>query len=101
MVKKTSGNTILCVEDEVFRLLDEEDIHLVLLDLKLFESDGWQILEKIKKNPETSAILVIVYTALIGEPQQERASRMGAADYIIKPLSANILRNAASRILPI
>ena len=127
MVKKRTGNTILCVEDEAdirsfvckvlalegyqcleaeteeeaFKLLDEKDINLVLLDLKLSESDGWQILEKIKSNPETSAIPVIVCTASFGQPQQERAFNMGAADYLIKPLSANVLRNAVSRVLPI
>ena len=127
MVKKTRGNTILCVEDEadirnfackvlalegyrcleaetedeVFRLLDEEEVNLVLLDLKLFESDGWQILEKIKNNPKTSAIPVIVCTASFGQPQQKRASNMGAVDYLIKPLSANALRNAVSLVLPI
>jgi len=127
MVKKTRGNTILCIEDEadirsftckvlalegyhcleaetedaVFRLLDEGEINLVLLDLKLVKSDGWQILEKVKNNPKTSAIPVIVCTVSFGQPQQERASSMGAAGYIIKPLSANVLRNAVSRVLPI
>jgi len=127
MVKKIKGNTILCVEDEadirsftckvlalegyrcleaetedeVFRLLDEEDVNLVLLDLKLFEFDGWQILEKIKKNQKTSAIPVIVCTVSFGQPQQDRASSLGAADYLIKPLSANVLRNAVSRVLPL
>ncbi|HEY97492.1 MAG TPA: response regulator [Dehalococcoidia bacterium] len=78
MVKRKRGNTILCIEDEAdnrnfackvlalegyrcleaetwedtFRLLDEEDINLVLLDLKLFEHDGWEILEKDKREPE-------------------------------------------------
>ena len=127
IVRKIRGNTILCVEDEadirsfackvltlegyhcleaeteseVFRLLDEKDINLILLDLKLFEYDGWEILEKIKKTPETSAIPVIVCTASFGQPQQERAFSMGADDYLIKPLSANVLRNAVSRVLPI
>lgn len=127
MGKKTRGNTVLCVEDEadirsfackvltlegyryleaeteeeIFRLLDEEDINLVLLDLVLVECDGWEILEKIKENPKTSAIPVIVCTASFGEPQQERALRMGAADYLIKPLSASVLKTAVARILPV
>jgi DNA-binding response OmpR family regulator len=127
MVKKTRSNTILCVEDEtdirnfackvltlegyrclaadteeeIFKLLDEEDINLVLLALILVECDSWEILEKIKKNPKTSAIPVIVCTTLFGEPQQERAFRMGAADYLVKPLSASALKTAISRILPV
>jgi two-component system cell cycle response regulator DivK len=88
-------------ESEVFKLLDEKVINLILLDLKLFECDGWEILKKIKRNPETSAILVIVYAASFGQPQQERTSKMGAADYLVKPPSANTLRETVSRVLPL
>ena len=127
MVKKPRGNTILCIENEedirsfackvlelegyrclqaegsdvALRLLDSETINLIMLDLKLAEDDGWQILKKIKENPKTAVIPVLICTALRDEAQQERALNMGAVDYLIKPLSANILREAVFRILPI
>jgi len=42
-----------------------EDLHpdLILLDLMLPEMDGWEIYQRIKANPETRAIPVIVMTA--------------------------------------
>ena len=125
MVKKGRRNNILCIEDdadirifacrvlelegycclqagtgkEAFRLLKENKVDLVLLDLRLAETDGWLILEQMKSDPELSVIPVIVCTASFAEPQRERAMKMGAADYLVKPLSATVLRNAVTRIL--
>jgi len=57
------------------------------------------ILEQIKSQPENSAIPVIMFTASAGEPQHDRALALGAADCLIKPLSANALRSAVARVL--
>jgi len=57
------------------------------------------VLEQVKKEPELSSIPVIVFTASVAEPQRERALAMGAADYLVKPLSAATLRESVARIL--
>lgn len=86
--------------EEGIRLLKESRICLVLLDLRLPGQDGWAVLEQIKGKPELSAIPVIVFTASAGVSQWERALKMGAIDYLVKPLSAARLRKAVARILP-
>ena len=95
------GYTCLEAEtaDETFRLLKENDIKLVLLDLRLVDNNGWLILAQLKTNPETKSIPVIVFTASFGEQQRAQALKMGATDYLIKPLSANVLREAVNRVL--
>jgi len=85
--------------DEGLRLVRRGGISLVLLDLKLPRGDGWVVLEQVKKEPELSSIPVIVFTASVAEPQRERALAMGAADYLVKPLSAATLRESVARIL--
>ena len=87
--------------DEAFLLISENKVNLVLLDLRLAEENGWLILEQLKRNPETTSIPVILFTASFGEQQRSRALETGAADYLIKPLSANMLRNSVARILPL
>ncbi|MFC1966949.1 two-component system response regulator, partial [Chloroflexota bacterium] len=77
----------------------ENKVNLVLLDLRLHGTDGWAVLEQMKIEPALSAIPVIVFTASAGLPQKERALRMGATDYLIKPLSAASLKGAVARIL--
>ncbi len=87
--------------DEAFLLISENNVNLVLLDLRLTEENGWLILAQLKSNTETASIPVIVFTASFGEQQRAYALKMGAADYLIKPLSANMLRDSVARILPL
>ena len=100
-VLELEGYRVLQAEDseEGVRLLREGRINLLLLDLRLPGHDGWAVLEQIKGEPELSAIPVIVFTASARVSRQERALKMGAADYLIKPLSAARLRKAVARIL--
>jgi CheY-like chemotaxis protein len=53
----------------------------------------------MKSDPELSSIPVVVFTASAGVPQQSRALVGGAADYLVKPLSATSLRESIARIL--
>ncbi len=85
--------------EEGIRLVKENPVSLVLLDLRLPGQDGWAVLTQIKNEPELLAIPVIVFTASAEVSQRERALGMGAADYLVKPLSAARLRKAVTRIL--
>ena len=85
--------------DEGLRLARQGGIGLVLLDLRLPRRDGWAVLSQMKSNPGLSLIPVVVFTASAGAPQRSRALAAGAADYLVKPLSAASLKKAISRIL--
>jgi len=125
MVKKGSRATVLIIEDEVnirtfaSRVLELEDYHvlqasdgdeglrlvrgnqvaLVLLDLRLPGRDGWVVLSQMKSDPELSSIPVVVFTASAAAQQRSQALAGGAADYLVKPLSATSLRKSIARIL--
>ncbi len=100
-VLELEGYRVLEAEDsdEGIRLARENRVALVLLDLRLSADDGWWVLTQMKSEPELSAIPVIIFTASAAGQQRERALSMGAADYLVKPLSAASLREAVTRIL--
>ncbi len=100
-VLELEGYHVLQAEDgdTGLRLARESQVALVLLDLRLPGRDGWAVLEQIKSEPEFSAIPVIVFTASAGVSQRERALSMGAADYLVKPLSAASVKESVARIL--
>ena len=59
--------------------------HIILLDLMMPVMDGFQVLRKLKSNPETSAIPVIILTARIDAESERQCMTSGAVDYIKKP----------------
>ena len=100
-VLELEGYGVLQAEDgsEGMRLVIWSRPSLVLLDLRLPKRNGWTVLEQMKNDSGLSAIPVIVFTASAGASQQERAQSMGAAAYLVKPLSASSLKKAVARIL--
>lgn len=57
---------------------------IVLLDVMMPKMNGLQVLEKIKADPETKSIPVIMLTNLAGQQDVDKALTMGAVKYIIK-----------------
>jgi len=69
------------------RLAEEKVPSLVLLDLMLPGADGLEICRRIKKNPKTAAVPVIMLTAKGSETDKVVGLEVGADDYIVKPFS--------------
>ena len=64
---------------------------LILLDVQMPGMSGYDVMEKIKQNPQTAGIPVIFLTGR-DEPEDEiRGLSLGAVDYITKPFSAPLL----------
>jgi CheY-like chemotaxis protein len=57
---------------------------LVLLDIMMPKMDGFEVLGKLKEDPETKDIPVVVLTNLAGTQDAKKAMEMGALKYIIK-----------------
>ncbi|NIM98108.1 MAG: response regulator [candidate division Zixibacteria bacterium] len=73
--------------EEASRILERENVDLILLDLMMPGMDGFQTLEVIKQNPATAFIPVIIASALKDSTDVERGLELGANDYFTKPLS--------------
>jgi len=64
---------------------------IVLLDLKMPGTDGFELLSWIRKRPELSAILVVVISALDDWQSIRRAYELGAQSFLPKPCKADDL----------
>jgi CheY-like chemotaxis protein len=78
-------------EEAVEFLSRDSTIDLILLDLLMVGMDGYDVLREIKQNPATKEIKVIIMSALDDEDEQKQAIRLGALDFIKKPVNAQEL----------
>ena len=59
---------------------------LILLDINMPDMDGYQVLEQLRQDESTAAIPVIFVTALTECADEAKGLRMGAVDYMTKPV---------------
>lgn len=80
---------VLEAEDGVQALscIEQNKPDLVLLDLMLPKMDGIEVCKRVKSNPKTAGIPIIMLTARADEIDKIIGLEMGADDYITKPFS--------------
>ena len=64
---------------------------LILLDIMMPGIDGWETLTRLKRDPETAGISVIIFTAREHSRGHQKSTEMGAADYFRKPFEPDEL----------
>lgn len=64
----------------------EESPELVLLDIMMPKMSGFEVCKRIKSDPATRDISVIMVTALNETGDVERAAECGTDDYLAKPI---------------
>ncbi len=84
---------------EAMGIIRKDRPHLILLDLLMPEISGFDFLEDIKNNEKLNGIPVIVISALTDEPSIERTRKMGAVEFIKKPVDIQTLVRAVDKIL--
>ncbi|MES1987061.1 MAG: response regulator [Pseudomonadota bacterium] len=87
LIKATSGMQAL-------KLLLENEVSLVLLDVQMPEMDGFEVAQMMRKNPRTQTVPIIFLTAISKEDKYiYKGYQAGAVDYLCKPINPTILRS--------
>ncbi|HEV2609957.1 MAG TPA: response regulator [Noviherbaspirillum sp.] len=72
---------------------------LILLDLKLPDLDGFEVLKQIRTNPVLSTIPVFILSASNTDEDMYRSNLLGISKYLIKPLDVIEFRQEAAKVL--
>ena len=66
---------------------------LVLLDIMVPEIDGYEVLRRLRENPETKDLRVVILSALNSNEDIVKGFNLGANDFITKPIILEKLTN--------
>jgi two-component system alkaline phosphatase synthesis response regulator PhoP len=89
---------------EALKRVRESRPDVVLLDIMVPQLNGWEVCRRLKEDPETRAIPVIMVTGRVEEGDKVLGFELGADDYVTKPfspreLSARIRAVARRRVV--
>lgn len=83
--------------EKAIEIISKEVIHLVLCDIQLPGMDGLEVLAKIKQI--SSSTVVVMMTAFGSVEKAVKALKLGAMDFIEKPLELDVLKQIVSTAL--
>jgi len=96
-----AGHTPLQASDGAagLRLAQHERPDLVILDLMLPGIDGLEIARRLRAEPTTASIPIVMLTAKADERDQLTGLAVGADDYVTKPFSIPVLLARVEAVL--
>lgn len=85
---QSAGYSVRFARDgiEAILMIRNENPDLVLLDIMMPRMDGFEVCQAVKSNSKTKHIPVVIVTGKTDADSKYRALKMGAADYVTKPI---------------
>jgi len=98
MLLRTHGYEVLTANngDEGVKSIRENKPDIVLLDLMMPGTDGWQVCRQVRL---FSNVPILILSALDDPSMIASALDAGADDYLVKPISSNILVAHVNRLI--
>ncbi|MDR3141395.1 MAG: hybrid sensor histidine kinase/response regulator [Tannerellaceae bacterium] len=92
-ILKKEGYSLLTAENgaKALQIAQKKHPNLILLDIMMPEMDGYEVLQRLKSNPDTNNIPVIIMSALNDMPSIVKGYQLGATEYITKPFQKDEL----------
>ena len=78
--------------DAIKHAIEEPQPDIILLDIMMPEMDGYEVCKKLKSYDMTKDIPIIFVTALDAIEDEEKGLKLGAVDYITKPINPELVK---------
>ena len=84
---------------EAMETVASESPDLILLDIMMPKMSGFEVCKRLKNDPKTRDILIVMVTALNETGDIERAAECGTDDYLSKPIDRKALVDLVRNLL--
>ncbi len=102
MILKSNGYDVVTAYNgmEGLKKLGENNVDLVILDIMLPDTSGWDIFQRIKKDPKNKDVKVAFLSVIpVSEERLDTLKKSGVKDYITKPFDNEDLVRRVGKIL--
>jgi len=96
-----AGYNVLSAKNgiEALEISEQENPDLIILDIMLPRIDGWEVCRRLRQNPHTTNIPIIMLSALSEVNDKLKGFDLGIDDYVTKPFSPRELVVRVKRVL--
>ncbi len=84
---------------EAMEKIKSESPDLVLLDIMMPKMSGFEVCKRVKSDPKTRDITIVMVTALNETSDIERAAECGTDDYLSKPIDRKAMIQLVKSLL--
>ncbi len=101
LLLENAGFNVMCAYNgtQLFDGLEKQKPDLILLDIMMPKMDGMEVLTRLKGDPSTASIPVILLTAKMLYEDVLEGYKLGADEYITKPFTRTQLMTSINRLL--
>jgi len=84
--------------EECLAILRKTTPSLIILDIMMEPMDGWETLSRIKEDPKSRHIPVLMFSAKKITPEEAREHSLNIEDFVSKPVNPSQLLDAINRV---
>jgi twitching motility two-component system response regulator PilG len=85
--------------NDALKKISDETFDLILLDIMLPDIDGFDVCSRIKSDPRTAGIPIVMLTAKKTPDDHERGAVCGASAYLTKPFKSAMIIEVIEKLL--
>ena len=84
--------------DGLDRIAEHDDLAVLILDVNMPRMNGLDMLDKLKENPKTARLPVLILTTEAQSSMVARAKQAGAKAWLIKPVRMDLLVDVVQKL---
>jgi two-component system cell cycle response regulator DivK len=92
-ILNAEGHQVTFAENatEALTAVEEQDFHLILMDINLPDIDGYTLTAKLREKPAMKHVPIVALTANVMKGDREKSLEAGCDGYIQKPIDVDML----------